>query len=225
MSLRDLLEELERRARLQGILMILAIALILCSFLQIFPLAVYPYRLLLLLTGTIVLVLDLYLIMTEEKMLIKCGIALERIPKKPRVLRSADIFAASLRASLYAIFVTCFFLIGLFYSSFAWASWLIFPSVVSFFYGYLVGNFHKVLTIILAGSLIGIIIALALYVVPFLEAYRSCFVDILEFFSLGPFTEEEIFGCAILTTTSFILLQVPFGLFAAYVGACIKNRY
>jgi hypothetical protein len=224
MSLRDLFEKLERRARLQGILMILAIALILCSFLQIFSIAVYPYRLLLLLMGTIILALDVYLIMTEEKILMGYGIALERIPKKPRVFRPADIFSTSLRAGLYAVFVIGFFLIGLFYPSFAWASWLIFPSVVSFFCGYLIDNLKKVATIILVGCLISIIIALALYAVPFWEAYRSCFVGLLEYFHLGPITEEETFGCAVLTTASFISLQVPLGFFAAYVGANIKNK-
>jgi hypothetical protein len=224
MSFSDSLEQIERRANLQGILMILAIALILFSFLQIFPLEVYPSRLLLLLTGTILLALDLYFIITEEKTLIKQGIAPERIPKKPRMLQSADILATSLLASSYAVFVICFFLIGLFYSSISWASLLIFPSVVSFFYGYFVGNLKKVIMIIFAGCLIGMVVALALYAVPFLEAYRSSFVDIAESIAMGPLTEEEILGVAILTIMSYISLQLPFGFFAAYAGSHVKNK-
>jgi hypothetical protein len=42
---------------------------------------------------------------------------------------------------------------------------------------------------------------------------------------LGPFTEEEIFGCAFLTIISYISFAVPFELFVAYVGTYVGNKH
>jgi hypothetical protein len=116
MSLKGLLDKLERRGHLEGFLLVSAIILILCSFLQTFPLAVYPYRLLLLLVGMSLLSLDLYLIMGDEQMLVKHGITPVEIPKKRKVLKPSEILSTGLRAGLYATFVICLFIIGLFLS-------------------------------------------------------------------------------------------------------------
>jgi hypothetical protein len=225
MSLKGLLDKLERRGRLEGFLLVSAIILILCSFLQTFPLAVYPYRLLLLSAGIALLSLDLYLVMADEKMLIKHGITPVKIPKKRKVLRPSEILSTGLRASLYATFVICLFIIGLFYPSFAWASWLALPPIIAIFCGYLIDNFRKVVIIILVGYLLAVAVMLALYVMPFWEAYKSCFVSTLECFYFSPANEEETLGGIFLITTSFLSFQVPLGFFGALIGANIKNRW
>ena len=225
MSLKDLLEKLERRARLEGFLLVSAIILVLCSFLQAFRLAVYPYRLLLLLAGMTLFSLDLYLIIADEKMLIKRGIVPGDIPKKREVLRPSEILSTGLYAGLYATFVICLFMIGVFYPSFAWASWLASPPVIAVFCGYLIEDFRKVVIMIFVGYLLAVAVALALYVMPFWDAYRSCFVSTLEYFPLGPVTDEQTLGCVVLTTTSFLSVQVPLGFFAALIGAKVRNRW
>ena len=225
MSLKDVLDRLERRGHLEGFLLVSAIILILCSFLQTFPLAVYPYRLLLLLAGMALLSLDLYLIMAEEKMLIKHGITPVAIPKKRKVMRSSEIISTGLRASLYATFVICLFMIGVFYPSFAWASWLALPPIIAIFCGYLIDDFRKVVIIIFAGYILAVTVALALYAMPFSEAYKSCFMSTLEYFHFGPVTDEETLGCMVLTTLSFLSVQVPLGFCAALVGTKIKNQW
>jgi len=225
MSLKDLFEKLERRGRLEGFLLVSAIILILCSFLQTFPLAVYPYRLLLLLAGMALLSLDLYLIMADEKMLTKHGITPVEIPKKRKVLRPSEILSTGLRASLYATFVICLFMIGVFYPSFAWASWLALPPIIAVFCGYLMHDFKNVVIIIFVGYLLAVAVALTLYVMPFSEAYKSCFMSTLEYFHISPVTDEETLGCIVLTTLSFLSVQIPLGFFAALVGAKVKNQW
>jgi hypothetical protein len=72
--------------------------------------------------------------------------------------------------------------------------------------------------------LLTVAVALTLYVMPFSEAYKSCFVGILEYFHFGPVTDEETLGCIFLTTMSFLSVQVPVGFFAALIGVSTKNR-
>jgi len=223
MSLKDLLDKLERRGHLEGFLLVSGIILIICSFLQTFPLAVYPYRLLLLLAGMALLSLDLYLIIAEERMLIKHGITPVEIPKKRKVLKPSEILSTGLRASLYATFVICLFMIGLFYPSLRWASWWTIPPIIAVFCGYLIDDFENVVIIVLLAYLLTVAVALTLYVMPFSEAYKNCFVDTLEYFSARAVTDEETLGCIFLTTMSFLLVQVPLGVFAAFIGINIKN--
>lgn len=223
MSLKDLLEKLERRGSLEGFLLVSAIILILCSFLQMFQLAVYPYRLLLLLAGMALLSLDLYLIMADEKMLTKHGITPVEIPKKRKALRPSEILSTGLRASLYATFVIFLFMIGLFYPSLIWASWLATPPIIAVLYGYLIDDFRKVVIIIFVGYLLTVAVAFALYVMPFWEAYKSCIMSTLEYFYFSPANEEETLGGIFLITTSFLSFQVPLGFFGALVGANVKN--
>jgi hypothetical protein len=218
MSLQGLLE---RRALVQGVLLLLGIAFILCSIFRLFEISILPYRILLFVSGTTIVLLDIYLIMTEDRLLIKHITILEKIPKKRKVLQSADIFSTGLHASLYAVIIVCLFTIGVFYPSFAWASWVFLPPITGFLCGYLVNNFKKTVVIILAGYILSMTIALMLYIAPFFEAYQSSFANIARL--LGLVTSEGTLACVMLTTISFHVVQVPISFFAAWIGASIKN--
>lgn len=211
-------ELLSKRWRAQGIILFLAFILILCSFLQILPIA-YSYRVLLFLTGVTILVLEVYLIGTEEKILAKLGVPLEEVPKRRKTWEFSQILSTGLCASLYSMFALGFFTIGLFYPESSWISWFILPPIIGLFYGYLIDSFKNVVIIILVAYLLVIAEALILYTIPFWEAYRSCFIHLANTF----FAEMDSPYAVVLATASYLSWQVPLGFLAAGVGAYIKE--
>jgi hypothetical protein len=114
--------------------------------------------------------------------------------------------------------MSCFFFIGLYFPSSALASFFVLPLALSILYGYFIKDVKETMSIIiigliLYGAITGILCGILSTLQPFwrhLENWPFLFPEITMF--------DEAFATIFILCLGFFALQIPLGVFGAFIG-------